>query len=423
MKVLWFTNITFPEFSDSINITSSYSGGWMIQFKTYISKIFDLYICSFENEIENVIKKRIDGVEYILIPKKQKKLEKIDKTIIPYINEVFENINPDLVHIWGTEYLHTYIISNICNEKNINYVISIQGLISDCAKHYFQGIPMKNIYYSTLRDLIRYDNILNQKKKFEKRGYFEIETLKKCKNVIGRTIYDYSGVKEINKNINYFFCNECLRTPFYDGKWNLDNVERKTIFISQASYPIKGFHYFLDALSIVKKSCPEIKVIVAGGFNPFKNNLYEKIRLTSYESYIAKKIIFLNLKENISFIGNLSDIEMKNQLLKANAFVSASLVENSPNSIGEAMLIGTPIISSFVGGVGNFLTHKVTGLLYPSDQPNILATYILNIINDDNLAKNLSYNARKKSLEIYDIQHNTKQLEEIYFRILNENER
>ena len=39
---------------------------------------------------------------------------------------------------------------------------------------------------------------------------------------------------------------------------------------------------------------------------------------------------------------------MKEQYLKANVFVSASSIENSPNSVLEAMAVGAPVVSSFV---------------------------------------------------------------------------
>ncbi|MFQ7412421.1 MAG: glycosyltransferase family 4 protein [Coprobacillus cateniformis] len=271
----------------------------------------------------------------------------------------------------------------------------------------------------TLRDFIKKDNLLCQKYKFYLRGKWEKQSIKLSKDIIGRTIYDYSCVMEINKNINYHFCNECLREVFYEGKWDINCIERETIFISQASYPIKGFHYFLDALSIVKKNHPKIKVIVAGGFFPFKRTLKDKIRLSSYEKYIANKIIKLNLKENIKFIGNLNDEEMKIQLLKSNVFVSSSVIENSPNSVGEAMLIGTPVISSFVGGVSNMIDHGISGLLYPCDQPNILASYILEILNNDNFAIKLSKHAREKGFEIYDIKKNVDTIKNIYNTIIN----
>jgi glycosyltransferase involved in cell wall biosynthesis len=63
--------------------------------------------------------------------------------------------------------------------------------------------------------------------------------------------------------------------------------------------------------------------------------------------------------------------------------VSASFIENSPNTIGEAMTVGIPIISSFVGGISSILKDEESALLFPSGDYNYLAFQIQRIFNDD----------------------------------------
>jgi hypothetical protein len=92
-----------------------------------------------------------------------------------------------------------------------------------------------------------------QKKKFAKRGKFEIEALKIAKHVIGRTDWDLACTKQINDNLNYYFCNETLRDSFYKSSWDIESCEKQSIFLSQCGYPIKGFHKFLEALKIIVK--------------------------------------------------------------------------------------------------------------------------------------------------------------------------
>ena len=199
--------------------------------------------------------------------------------------------------------------------------------------------------------------------------------------------------------------------------WNVEAMEKETIFISQANYPIKGFHYFLLALKIVKVSFPNVKVFVAGGFNPYKKKI--NIKVNSYERLIKKIIEKNNLNENIVFLGTLSEVEMAERMSKSNIFVSPSLIENSPNSVGEAMLMGVPVISSFVGGVGDMICHKKEGLLYPHDQPSILASYIINIFTDSNLALYISENGKEKAKSIFDISKNIEDMLTIYEKVIN----
>ncbi len=422
MKILWFTNIMFPELGKALGRKTSNSGGWMQQFKIAFStnENYRLAITSFDISSTTFFSKNINGIEFYNIPKKECSAHIYDNTIESYVNKVINEFQPDIVHIWGTEFPHSLTVAKKCKEKNIKFVISIQGIIFDIAKHYCQGIPNRVINGYTIRDFLKNDNIRKQKINFEKRGFFEIECLKLAENVIGRTLYDYSTVMEINDKVNYFFCNECLRNSFYESDiWDINSIDRNTIFISQAYYPIKGFHYFLEALAIVKNRKRNVKVLV-GGYKPVTKNKKDKIKQSSYAKYLVKLICKYNLNENIVFLDNLNEQQMQETMKKTHIFVSPSLIENSSNSVGEAMILGLPVVSSFVGGVPDMITHNESGLLYSFDQPNILAQYIINILDDDELAKKLSKNARKKALKIYDINTNVESMKNIYEKISNQ---
>ena len=54
-----------------------------------------------------------------------------------------------------------------------------------------------------------------------------------------------------------------------------------------------------------------------------------------------------------------SDTQMCEQMKKAQLLVSPSSIENSPNTVGEAMLMWLPVISSNVGGVSTMLKNQI----------------------------------------------------------------
>ena len=70
---------------------------------------------------------------------------------------------------------------------------------------------------------------------------------------------------------------------------------------------------------------------------------------------------------------------MKQAFLSANVFVLPSVMENSPNILGEAMLLGLPCIAADVGGVSSMLHAPEEGLLYQSSAPYVLAQDICQI--------------------------------------------
>ena len=43
----------------------------------------------------------------------------------------------------------------------------------------------------------------------------------------------------------------------------------------------------------------------------------------------------------------------------------SSYIENSPNSVGEAQMVGVPVVASRVGGTDSMVEHGKTGFMYP----------------------------------------------------------
>ena len=76
---------------------------------------------------------------------------------------------------------------------------------------------------------------------------------------------------------------------------------------------------------------------------------------------------------NIELLGPLLENELINELLTADLFVHASHIENSPNSVCEAMLLGMPVIATYAGGTPSILSDKNEGLLVQDGDPYALA--------------------------------------------------
>lgn len=80
---------------------------------------------------------------------------------------------------------------------------------------------------------------------------------------------------------------------------------------------------------------------------------------------IVKRVLKLNNKSrNIEFYGQTSTEELIKQLKTCHFFVHPSYIDNSPNSVCEAMILGMPVLSSSVGGVPSLIENKETGFLF-----------------------------------------------------------
>lgn len=327
-----------------------------------------------------------------------------------------ETFQPDVIHGWGTEYAHTLAMVNAAEEKGMldRLVISIQGLCSTYTCHYAEGVPPKIWRQSTFRDLVRRDNILQQQKKFFLRGENEVAALKKIRHVIGRTDWDFACTGQINPGRIYHFCNETLREPFYEGQWRYDFCQKHRIFASSCVYPIKGFHYLLEAFAEVLKVYPDARLAVTG------ESFLEKspLRLSSYDKYMIKLVKKHRLEDKIEFLGNLSAEGMKQAFLDANVFALPSTIENSPNSLGEAMLLGTPCVAAHVGGVANLMTHPNEGFVYQSTAPYMLAHYILQVFAMEEKAEEMGAKAHDHAAKTHDPETNLDTLIGIYESII-----
>ena len=334
-----------------------------------------------------------DGVTYYLLPARIDNT-RYDKSLEAYWMKVNETFRPDVVHIHGTEYAHGLAFIRACGADNV--CVSIQGLVSVIARYYYAGLSfwdiLKNI---TVRDVIRWDTIFQQKRKFEKRGKLEKEYLKTVPHIIGRTSWDKAHIWAINPDAEYHFCNETLRPVFYQRKWEYDKCDKHTIFLSQASYPIKGLHKVLEAMPLILRHFPDTKIKIAGP------SLVDKpfYRITGYGKYIRSLIIKLHLEDKVTFLGLLTEEQMCEQYLKANVFVCPSSIENSPNSLGEAQILGVPCAASYVGGVMDMMAN-MESYLFRFEEIEMLSEIILRLFNDKSSSKRQVEIANRHNINI-----------------------
>lgn len=422
MNILWLINIPLPEASQLMGENPSPFGGWLINASKDLANKEDVELSiAFPSNKANKFKE-LKGEKinyYPFIPVKEN-----DNKVIQY-NQSFKtllnNLKPDIVHIYGTEIAHTLSIVNVCQNLGVETIISIQGLVSIYAQHMYANLPFSAVYGFTLRNLLRKDSVYLQKKTFELRGKNEIESLQKTNHIIGRTTWDKACSNQINPQAKYHFCNETLREEFYKHQWDVNDCEKYSIFLSQGQYPIKGLHYMLEAMPLVLKKYPNSKVYISGKDITKSDSIKDKLLMTYYGKYIKKIIKRLDLERNVVFTGPLDEEKMCQRYLKSNVFVCPSSIENSPNSLGEAMVLGVPCVASDVGGVSDMLKHKEEGFVYQTDAPYMLAHYVCEIFENEDLALKFSKNAREHALTTHDRDANTRRLIEIYEEITGEN--
>ena len=374
MKVLWITNIIFPAPCQELGLPSPVFGGWMLSSLETLRKLtpnIEFAVATIYDGSELKIM-HYDTVTYYLLPSGRDNT-RYKKALEPLWLKVKDDFVPDVVHIHGTEYAHGLAYIRSCGADNV--CVSIQGLVSVIARYYFADMTIRDIIKNiTIRDILRCDTLFQQKRKFEKRGEIEEEYIKSVSHIIGRTSWDRAHIWAINPAAEYHFCNETIRPSFYNHKWEYDKCEKYTIFLSQANYPIKGVHKVLEAMPLILRHFPDARIKIAGPSvvdKPF-------YRITGYGRYIRSLINKLHLEDKVTFLGLLTEEQMCEQYLKANVFVCPSSIENSPNSLGEAQILGVSCIASYVGGAMDMMKEDAN-YLYRFEEVEMLAAKVCEI--------------------------------------------
>lgn len=340
----------------------------------------------------------------------------IREQLIHLINKV----NPDIYHIWGTEFKHCYDAVELLGTQGLTdrIVISVQGLVSECVSGFVEGLPDWLLKKRTAYEFIKRNGMADGAETFKKRGEYEKAAIRSVKHVIGRTEWDKQKVREINPGVVYHKCNEILRRPFYDREWSAGGCRKYRIMFSQAHYPLKGFHYMIPALDMIKKRFPEAGITVAGESPYESRGLTGRIKESSYQKYIKDLTDKYGLKENIMWTGCLNAEQMAEMYLTSNVFVCASNIENSSNSVCEAMLLGVPVVASDVGGMKSLLKDGREGYLFKKGDIGSLAGKIEDLFENPGKAEKLGANARIRALKTHDRNVNTENLINIYRQII-----
>jgi glycosyltransferase involved in cell wall biosynthesis len=413
VKVLWIVNTIFPELANELKISTPFVGGWMFSMAKALADIPNLELGVATVYSKNILlEKKINEISYFLLPSRNN--TKYDRNLESFWKEICDNFDPDIIHIHGSEYAHGLACK--VARPNLNYIISIQGLIGPYSRYFMGGMSFSEILKSiTLRDLILLKTLWHQRNTFINRGKYEIKYYQSILNIIGRTDWDLSHAKYINTNINYYFCNESLRNEFYESKkWDLNNVDKYSIFLSQAHYPLKGAHNVIKAISGLVKVYPSLKLRIGGYQINKTTSLREYLKLTGYGKFINQIIRSNNLEDYIEFLGPLNEDQMIEQYQKSHVFICPSSIENSSNSIGEAQIIGTPVIASFVGGGSNMIEQGISGFLFRFEEIEMLNFWIRSIFDNDELSLSLSKNSIKVAEDRHDRKKNLIRLKSIY---------
>jgi glycosyltransferase involved in cell wall biosynthesis len=162
----------------------------------------------------------------------------------------------------------------------------------------------------------------------ERRAIANLDILKHTKNLIGRTAWDRRVSRILAPQAQYFHNDEILRDSFYKSEWKYEPISQLNLMTINGPDIYKGIETLIYAAHLLDLNNIDFKWRVAG------------INRTDEIVTIASKSTGKPLSDNIIFLGKLDENTLVNVMLKANIYVATSHIENSPNSLCEALLLG-----------------------------------------------------------------------------------
>lgn len=411
MRVLWFTNTSSCYREQS---GKGYNGGgWISSLEEEIKKNNDieLGVCFYSINAVTFKKEEQEGAIYYILPRPKKTLyyslitilgkdeqssEMQEKIAMSALLDVVNDFKPDIIHVFGSENIYGLLAKYI----KIPLILHIQGILSPCYNAFLPPFLSWKDYTGQASSLIAKFRLISEKISWRRNSFTERRMFKNIKYFMGRTDWDKRVLALLNPSGRYYYCSEMLRNVFY-----LENVKRsipdKPVFVTTISSQLyKGFDILLKTAQVLKKNIGiDFEWRVYGDISPV---------------FIEKKFGIKHSDVNVVLMGVASAEVIKESLLSCTAYIHTSYIDNSPNSLCEATLLGVTTISTNVGGIPSLIEDGKTGFLVPANDPYQMAYLMKYIMDHKDKNMEIGLAAREVAIERHDRNKILKRVLEIY---------
>jgi len=170
----------------------------------------------------------------------------------------------------------------------------------------------------------------------------------------------------------------------------------------------KGQHVFLEAMAVIRERLPQARGVVIG--DPVPYDLAYRDRLLALRDELI-------LSQQVSFHGFRQDLP--GLMAALDVLVLASI---SPEPFGrvliEAMAAATPVVATDAGATREIVQHGAEGLLVPAGDAQALATAVVQLLSDPDLAEAMGRRGQETVRERFSVQQYVGGVEAVYRQLL-----
>jgi glycosyltransferase involved in cell wall biosynthesis len=167
----------------------------------------------------------------------------------------------------------------------------------------------------------------------------------------------------------------------------------------------KGIENWLSAAARVIEANSDIHFALAGTGAP------------ELVAALRESITRMNLEGKVHYLGFRKDVPQL--LADADLFVLPSSLDAFPLVVLEAMSHGKPVVATDCGGPAEMISDGETGFLVPIEDPDFLATRILEIAGDRVRREKMGHAAQKCYAGAFTIQHYVAHFSSLYEDLLS----
>ena len=169
----------------------------------------------------------------------------------------------------------------------------------------------------------------------------------------------------------------------------------------------KGHAILLEAMPDIIRKVPAVTLLIIGKGPGNKNLQAQACRLG-----VDKHILWLGEKKHHEVVGLLGIMDI---------FVMPSLYEGFGLAAAEAMAAGKPVVATSVDGLTEVIDDGETGLLVPPGDSLLLATAVITLLENPDLAKNMGGKGYTKVIKFFSLQAFSAAITDVYKSAANRN--
>ena len=412
MRILWAVNIPLPAASSALGLPRTPFGGWLSTMTQRLGRTDGVHLAvAMRAPVAELRSAEVEGIRYFALPGVGKGgLDARDRDC----REILDAFEPDLLHAEGSEMAYTRRMLAAWAGPRL---LSLQGVINGYEPFELGRLPLARMFGSLrLRQMLPALALpLKKHFSFAPRLRGERETIAMADHIMGRTPWDRAQAWAINPSATYHHCSRTLRDAFHGQRWRLADADRHSIFVGNAASPRKGVHVLLESLLLLRREFPRARIVVAGE----KPAIAGLRGFAGYPAYLADRIAELGLEDSVEFTGLLDAECMVEAMTRCHVFAMTSLIENSPNTLGEAMMLGMPCVSAYAGGTPGMARDEQEALFFRAGDPSTLAYQVKRLFESDELCQVLGSAAHDRARQTHDPNGNLQDLLAAYRAILH----